>query len=427
MQTKVIYRGPVGNSKRKYRQERFIISTFSACTKNIRRGIELCKDLGFDMVEFGWVNPEDSLKCMTACEEVAIDGIFQNWECFGGFQESEGKNNINLEKLSAYLDYTKKFRHVAGYYVWDEPLYDEKVEAAAEQVKIMEMLDPDRLPFTVAMPSYNPVKSWENKEFEKYLRKYTEDIEPAVLSLDYYPFHANKPEPTDQLDSSELFLDIALLRKLSLEKEIPMWFYFQTQDDPGAYEYRCFSPEKIRMQQYNALLHGAKGLQNYNVFNGAINQDSTYGPLYFFTKELNRRSHQLGKTFMALTSIGVFHSPELLKDNRDFDAYRQSVSESNILANEELPFRCSVGEFTDSEDNRYLFVQNRDYDSRREFLIRLKKKFRIYVVSQEDGQQSVLEEGAESLNLTLEPGDAILLRFQDEKEEAFLIDYVLKK
>ena len=427
METKVIYRAPVGNPARKYRQDKLIISTFNAHTENVRRGMELCKELGFDMVEFGWVNPEDSLKCMTACEETGLDGIFQNWEAFGGFQAAKGEHKADLYKLAEYLEHTKKYRHVAGYYVWDEPLADKKIEAAAEQVRLMEMLDPKRLPFTVAIPSYNKEKTWKNKGFEGYLRKYTEVIQPAVLSLDYYPFFFGKPEPADQLDSSELFLDIALLRKLSLEKQIPMWFYFQTQDDPGTYAYTSFLPEKVRMQQYNALLHGAKGLQNYNVFNGAINKDSTPGPLFFFTKDLNRRSHQLGKTFMALTSVGVFHSPEVLKENPNFDAYRQPVADSRILGMEELPQRCSVGEFTDSEGNPYLFIQNRDVYSRRTFELKLKKGFRVYEVSQEDGMQSVKADKTEELKVSLVPGDAVLLRFQDWEEQAYLIDYVLKK
>ena len=73
METKIIYRKPLGNPTRTYRQDNFMLSTFRALTKKPRRGLELCKDLGFDMVEFGWVNPEDSYKCVTACEEVGID------------------------------------------------------------------------------------------------------------------------------------------------------------------------------------------------------------------------------------------------------------------------------------------------------------------------------------------------------------------
>jgi len=427
METKIIYRTPVGNPERKYRQDKFIISTFKAKTEHVRRGIELCKELGFNMVEFGWVNPEESFQCITACEETGLDGIFQNWDFFGGFQESKGKVKVDIDKLKAYIAYTKKFRHVAGYYVWDEPLEEDKIQAAAEQVALMEALDPERLPFTVAIPSYNTMKTWKNQLFEGYLRQYTEVIKPAVLSLDYYPFRPHRVADGQQLDDSELFLDIALLRRLSLEKNIPMWFYFQTLDSPPTCGYEKLTPEQVRVQQYNALLHGAKGLQNYNVYNGAIMEDSTRGPLFYFTKDINYRCHQLGKTFMALTSVGIYHAPEVLRNHPAFDAYRESTKDSKVLAAKDLPFRCSVGEFEDIEGNRYLFVQNRDIYESRNFDLELKDTFRIYEVSQEDGMQFVREEAADHLEVKLCPGDAVLLRLQPAEEKAYLIDYVLQK
>ena len=427
MQTKIIYRQPIGNPKRKYRQDRFVISTFRALTNNVRRGLELCKEMGFDMVEFGWVNPEDSYRCVTACEEVGIDGIVQNWDVFGGFQTTEGDVSVDIEKVKEYIEYTKKYKHVAGYYVWDEPYVDAKIQAAAKQVQMMEDLDPDRMPFTVAIPSYNDKWTWKNGLFEDYLRKYTDTIEPAVLSLDFYPFGYKKPERPRQLDDSNVFLDLALMRQICLEKKLPMWFYFQTQDDVMTYGYEKFSPEKIRAQVFLALLHGAVGLQNYNVYNGAITEDAQVGPLYFFTKDLNARCHQIGKTLMALTSVGVFHSPEVLDEEPIFDRFRQPLSESAVLEDVELPYRCSAGEFVDSEENRYLLIQNRDYAARREFTLKFKQKFRVYEVSQDDGMQSVRHNRTKNMSVKLQPGDGILVRLQDADEKAYLIDYVLKK
>ena len=70
-------------------------------------------------------------------------------------------------------------------------------------------------------------------------------------------------------------------------------------------------------------------------------------------KEMNHRIRQWGKTLMALTSEHVFHSPELHAGNENFEQFREAVTNSQILANDELPFRCSVGELSDKEGNRY--------------------------------------------------------------------------
>lgn len=429
METKIIYRHPLGNPRRKYRQDNLVISTFKAYTGNIRLGIEHCKEMGFNMVEFGWVPPAESLKCLTACEEVGIDGLFQNWNAFGGMSENHGRKDVDMDALLPYLEYSRKFRRFAGHYVWDEPLTKETMEVARQQTDLVESLDPTRLIYNVALPGDNSYgRNWEKDAYEQYLTEYLDIVDPAFASLDNYPFKPWFPEPTDQLDSVMFCMDLALLRKLALERDIPMWFYFQSIDDPWKHIYYNFSPEKLRVQQYQALLHGAKGLHNYNVEPGAIRkEDGTKGPLFYQTKELNHCCLQLGKTFMALESVAVFHSEELLKGNKHFDKLRQSLSESKILAQQELPFRCSIGEFTDCEGNRYLFIQNRDYETTQQFNLELQKEFRIYEVSKRDGMQRVRNEKVSKLGLLMKPGDAVLFRFQDANEEPFLINYVLQK
>jgi hypothetical protein len=434
METKIIYREPLGNPERKYRQDKFIISSCRAWgagpeenADDMRACIKLCKEIGCNLTEYIWANPQMTEECIMACEEFGIDGIFQNWNAFGGFQAAKGEMKINMEELKKFMEFGHKYKHFRGYTVWDEPFSDSAVKAAAEQLNTIEEMDPDCLPYTVAIPSYNARDTWENGKFEYYLIRYANTINPVVMALDYYPFSATRQDPYDQIDSSNLWLDIALLRKLGLEKKTPMWFCIQTQDSPFGEIYWRFSPAKMTMQMYNVLLHGGKGVQIYSTVEGAMYNDGRKGPLYYQMKDMNRRVHQWGKTLMALDSEHVFHSPEVLKDNKNFDKYREALSDSQILADEELPFRCSVGELADKEGNRYLIILNRDYDNARKFKLNFKKSFRIYDISEYDGMQSVRSKSAKSLTLELAPGDAVFLRFQDAKEKAYFIDYVLKK
>ena len=432
METKIIHRHPLGNPKRKWKQDNFVISTFRASEKgneNPRLAIENCKKLGFNLLEFASFPPlEDTLRCITACEEVGIDGIFQNMEAFGGFQNTKGDAELNKEAIDAFADHCKKYRRVAGYYVWDEPIGEELLKAARVQTDYFEEIDPQRLPFTVALPSYNKIATWKNGQYAPYIEDFARIIQPPVLSMDYYPFKEYRlPRMQDQLDSCNIFLDLAIVRKVAQKYQMPMWFYFQSQDNPHGRYYYGFTPGQLRSQQFISLLYGCKGLQNYNVSEGALNRDGSPGPLYWQTMELNRICNQWGRTLMALESAYIFHSPEVLAGNDDFKALHNTPAESQILADEALPFRCSAGEFTDEEGNRYLLVQNRDYQQVRTFELKLKKNFRVYEVSKESGEQALYNEKTDRLTLCLEEGDAVFLRFQDAQEDAFLIDYVLKK
>ncbi len=433
MKTKVIYRKPVGNPERKYRQERFMISSCMSVgavvadpQNNLRECIRQIKELGCNLTEFIWADKEMTEACVLACEEYEIDGVFQNWDAFGGFQARKGEIKMNREEFDKFLEFNKNYKHFYGYYVWDEPLSDAAVDATAEQLNQIEELDPKRLPFTVAIPSYNATDTWDNGLFERYLRRYAKVVNPSVMSLDYYPFSALRPEPFNQLDDKHLFLDIALLRELSLEQKTPMWFYIQTQDMPMGERYFRFTPARMTMQAFNALLHGAKGIQYYCTVEGAIYRDGRKGPLFFQMQELNERIRQWGKTLMALTSTHVFHSSELLMNNENYNKFREPISNSKVLAEQELPFRCSVGEFTDEENHTYLMVLNRDYMDKKRFKLNLKDAFRVYEVSGEDGTQSVTKKSTKSLDVELAAGDAVLLRLQEAKEEPYLVDYRLE-
>ena len=434
MKTKVLYRQPLGNPHRAYRQDRFIISACRAWgagelaeAVDVRGCIKLCKEIGCNLTEYIWADPQLTRQCIAACEEFEIDGLFQNWDAFGGFQTTKGSGKLNMGELREFISLGERYRHFAGYTVWDEPVSDADIAAAAEQLRVLEKLDPARLPYTVAIPSYNTVHTWQNGTYEEYLTHYAETIDPAVMAMDYYPFSATRPDPYDQLDNSLLFLDMALLRKLSVSQRTPMWFCIQALDCPFGERYYRFTPEKIAMQAYNAMLHGCKGIQLYNTVEGVMYNDGRKGPLYFPIKALNRRLYQWGKTLMALESRHVFHSPELLASCRFFERYREPVAKSRILADNALPPRCSVGELEDREGNLYLLILNRDYEQARSFRLQLKAPFRVYGVRDEDGKQYLQKRVASILTLQLSPGDAVLLRLQDAQEEPFLIDYVLDK
>lgn len=72
MKTKIIYRKPVG------KQDRFIISTTYKKTKDMRRSLEKLKGMYVNLVNCNRVSEKDTYELATACEEVAIEGVFKD-------------------------------------------------------------------------------------------------------------------------------------------------------------------------------------------------------------------------------------------------------------------------------------------------------------------------------------------------------------
>ena len=284
MKTKIIYRKPLGN------QDRFIISTTYKRKKNVRRSLEILKDMYVNLVNFNRVSEQEATSYATACDEVAIHGAFK------------------AEQLIQKLDFA----------------VDKKSVVATSKCKTIIVAD-------------------------------------------------NK-----------------------------------------------FSPEHLRMNVYAAILQGAKGIEYQSICDGTMNR---------YIQELNYRLTQYGRTLMALQNVGVFCAKDVVEKYPFFAKVAKPLSESKVLANQELPAGLAIGEFVDSEGNRYLLIQNTDREdkSTKAFSFALKKDFRVYRVNPHDGKQMVSKESINQQKILIMPGDADLMRYQDTEEEAHFIEYALKK
>lgn len=290
---KIIYRKPLGN------QDRFMISTTHRRTKNVRRSLELLKEMHFNFVNFHKVNTKDAYTHAIACEEVALLGAFK-------------------------------------------------------EVELTEKLD-----FAVEKKSIAKISKWK-----------------TISVLDDH-----------------------------------------------------FSPEKLRMKVFSAILQGSIGIEYNSIYDGGITRESGRGPLFRYIEDMNYRIERYGTTFMALKNVGVYCAPDVIKNNPALEKVAKAISESAILAEQELPAGLAIGEFADSEGNRYLFIQNVDYEDKktRSFSIALKKNFRVYRVNPHNGKQMISKESINTQKILIMPGDADLLRYQNTEEEACLIEYALKK
>jgi len=426
MEKKIFTYSPLGNSKRKWKQDRFIISTFNGITKDIRRGFLSAREAGFNLIELGWANPEEVDEAIPIAEETDTRLIVQDWRVLGGFQDTHEKQ-IDTEQLKKYIEFTKKYKCIEGYYVWDEPFLDADIEKAKQQVKAVEEADPQRLPFTVAIPSYNREYTYKNGGFDAYLERYCDEIEPPILSLDFYDVNNIKDV---QFDDSEIYKDLYLMRKNGLRKDIPIWFYLQAVGDLMSMSGDVGEVEAkhVVMQANLALLYGAKALQYYLVYDGIIRyNDGGEGVLFDDIKAYNRKVNMWGRTLMALTSNGVYHSKEVLKNDKSFrESYCDDIASSGVLAKQELKTRTSLGEFADSYGNTYVMAMNRDFDIPQTFEIKLKNKAHIYKVSEVTGKQEYIGD-SDVIKVSLNRSETELYRIQDVAESPFTADYILKK
>lgn len=423
MDHKIFARHPLGNPHRHWRQDNFILSTFSARGSNMRKVIKNCVDAGFTMLELGWATHEQAFEAVQLCEEYGIDLLFQDFTLHGGMQEFVSREG-ELQSMVPLANTLAPWKRTIGVYIWDEPFRPDQLAEARRQADLYEQAAPDKLPFTVAIPSYNTEYTWKNGLFTKYLYDYAKKIDPPVLSLDYYPFGLPGYNDAEQLDTSLLWCDLGLLRKVAQAYRMPLWFYYQAVN---LHKYHRFTFPMVRSQMYAGAMYGAKALQEFTAVDAVITEEGDRGPIFEETKQIHAEFRALGNTLMALQSVGVYHSAELLAGSPYLTGLADELTGHDILP-QTLPRRCSVGELADAYGHRYFLFLNRDVDVPLDAELTLKKPIRLYTVSRETGEQIFLGDSITSLTLHLAAGDGVLYRMDEVTDaEPYTLEYRIEK
>lgn len=431
MEKRYLARYPIGNPHRLWRQDYYILSTFSpGCVyfkeddpkakEKMRRAVKTCADAGFNLLELGWATAAQSDAAVRRCEELGVQIIYQNLRRYGGMG-----TNVKCEKsdLPAVMNEYCKWKSVIGYYIWDEPIFEEQMQETRRLMDVCEREMPSGLPFVVAIPSYNQFFTWQNGLFPKYFRDYADTIDPVVFSFDYYPVGMKEHDRERQLDQSLIWCDLGLAKQVADERNMPLWFYYQGQN---LHQVEEFTFPMVRLMMNAGVLYGAKGLQHYTAWESVVDTDGGHGEFFEDQKRIHAQLREMGDTLMAIEFKRVIHDDSLLPNCPYMNGLAADMDESELLVGR-LPYRTSISEHEDAYGNRYLMVLNRDYLREADIEVSLKQESRVYEVSKEDGRQCIIADHTKTLKANYIPGEIKLFRIQPTGEQPYRIEYYLDK
>ena len=381
MEKRILARYPLGNPRRLWQQDYFMLSTFSPgdvffrfddpdAAEKMRRAVKTCVDAGFNLLELGWATPEQSKAAVSMCEQLGMDVIYQNLKRYGGMG-----TGVYCEKsdLPGMMNELRKWKHVAGYYIWDEPMHLEQMLETRRLMDLCQREAPEKLPFTVALPSYNTDYRWQNGLFAQYLEDFAAVIDPPVFSFDYYPVGMSEHDTERMMDESLIWCDLGCAQKVAEKHGIPFWYYYQGQN---LHHVDYFIFPMVRLLMNAGVLYGVKGLQHYTAWEAVVETDGGPGAFFEEQKEIHRQFRELGNTLMALRFKRVIHDDSLLPGCSYMEGLCASMAESALLSGA-LPYRTSVSEHEDEYGNQYLMVLNRDYHRECDLTLNLNGKYRI--------------------------------------------------
>ncbi len=246
------------------------------------------------------------------------------------------------ESLANRLSYYNNYRSFLGLAISDEPTIA-GVYGDAEQGAEYERLESaaslansfDNISAYVNMLPYNKnmvldTTITDEQAYRNYLNTYCNDYNPKFLSYDNYPFEwltdAITASSTSAKGDYYYFKNLAIVREIANEHQIPFWTHVQTGDsfDTNAGYSNCHNPSEgeFKWQINVELAFGAKGIQYFPLIqpngfeitmdgaadytrNGLIGKNGTETEWYAYAKQMNQQIKAMDHILMNSVSEGI--------------------------------------------------------------------------------------------------------------------------
>jgi hypothetical protein len=213
------------------------------------------------------------------------------------------------EQLDALIARISKHPAFYAYFLIDEPSASQ-FPSLGKLVAYLRQCDPLHLAYINLFPTYANNQQLGTKgdvvtAYREYLRLYTEQVKPSLISYDHYQLRLKG-------DGDQYFLNLAMIRRAAQEAGVPFLNIVQACTwAPDAM--RVPNPDELRYLVYSTAAYGAQGISYYvyshvNHKGSLVSLDGTPGPLYYAVKSYNREFVAVARQLQPLHSLGAYHT-----------------------------------------------------------------------------------------------------------------------
>ena len=386
---------PVSNTA--WKQKEFYLSGFG--TGTTEGALRAAKEVGLNLVEFAFAGTEFVKKAIKICDKIGLNCLpfdRHRWTAALGIVPL-----YNEEIVYSWIIETHQHKSVIGYYLWDEVMKKDITIARGLQ-NLFKKYDPARLAYIIVFPSYVH-ESWNNiasgnyhdAPYYKYVEYFLNTAKPDVLAFDYYPFGKHG----QNLMEVDWWRDMGLMRKKSIEYNLPFWYYYQASE-LGEKKERCTVSE-IRLQMYAGLAYGAKYLSAYNssgrMYGGNGQKVADF-------EELKQNNHEVmtaGRFLFDKIPYKIYHTG-LSEDYLTNGYFLDKIEESEIIKS--APDGLIISTFKDGKTSSlYMLVVNKNHATQKSVRLELKSVKKISLLNKTSGNINVLGT-SDHIDLALQPG-----------------------
>jgi hypothetical protein len=292
--------------------------------------------------------PQDQVAHATAAGLDVMLGSWENlWE--------------NREKLAASVNFSTPNTRVAGYILQDEPPPTQFPQLGDATKYIYEHDQRNALPLIDVFPEWTVMYERFGMSYETYMRKFIDEIHPAVLLNCHY---TDVTDGTTVTDRRTYYYNMELFRRLALQADIGLMGFVRVSTFDV--DYSPVSLSDVRRTCNSYLAYGAKGIWYYfyrvgdaGYENGIV--DHEHGKPtknYGIVQTINREVQAIGPILLGLRSVAVEHTGPVLPlgVHRYYDGDLPGIKH---FTGDQFILGAFESEKTTSSGDRYLMIVNK--------------------------------------------------------------------
>jgi len=370
----------------------------------------------FPILPWGWTPGDlDALKEIRACGfnlagfvapghldlvgEAGLKGIVSD----GGIQVGDGESGPDeaetAQRAAALVQRVGQHPAVFGYYLKDEP-GARFFPSLGQWVKALGKAAPQACAYVNLFPNYASSQQMGVSTYAEYLESYVQTVQPKFISYDHYAL----------MDDGSLrggyFQNLEAVRDAAQRHGLPFWNIVLAN---AHFRYAEPTEAGLRFQLYTTLAYGGRGISYFTYFAPStgnyrlapIDQFGHKSPTWEMLRHVNLQLHRIGKVYLTLKSVNVFHHPKVPRGCSGFKTSRwlARVEGADLL----------VGEFEGPKGQPFVMVVNKDLHDSTNFHVAFKEPGEVQYVSAYTG--AIGRWSGE--NNWLAPGQGMLLALKE--------------
>lgn len=265
---------------------------------------------------------------------------------------------------------------VFGYYLKDEP-GTSAFSGLRRWKDAWEKAVPGTVPYINLFPNYaSNENQLQAKDYYDYLEKYVSAVKPSFISYDNYSLMA------DGSIRKGYFENLGAVRAIALKNNIPFWNIVLSN---AHFNYAEPSYAGLCFQLYTTLAYGGRGISYFTYFApkvgnyrfAPVDQFGNKTHTWYILQNVNLQMHAIGRAYLKLKSVNVFHSPRSEECENDMGSsyFLSSMKGEDLL----------VGEFEDADKTPYVLVVNKSLTKSQSIDLSFKNQGTVYQINNYTG------------------------------------------